>query len=638
MEFYKNKSEVAPRAIAFNAINENGRVTNENSDTAYKYAKDNNANIHINKRDHSEILEKLHKQNTENKNALGEYSTYSSAIIFADEKDKSKFVHNENGKYLFFAGLSLDKDRQKHHKTVKDVLESRKDKELYKPLYDTYNDIHWFSFNTYKLTSGKVLLNALVGLPFVKGATEGQWVLKQEYLRSEKILEYTIDPKKHDQTTLLAKSDLDTSYVQKGGGNRKLTSITSLTEINGLEQTSYKSRILYSRDILETLYRKTFSKKFYTEKLEKSIKDRHLEAEVKNIYDYIKWIDKQIDIDKTMTFNDDEKLLINTYQSVMYEYTNLINLSASIYTYTGHDKKGKEIELSAYDYTSGTSSFVPDDKAPLNTDAEVQKPIYNAQGYWRHGPFYGFFVWPLALITQGLRSSMPNMYGWASIFTIIIVVILTRAIQLSITWKSIVNQSKQDDIKAKKAKIDAKYAEYDKSNKQMKARHQQEIMELYKKNGINPIDSFVTAIVSMPIFVAIWRAIQCIPEIKSTHWAGIDFSSTSWREIISGNWIYLWILALSLAIQAVSQFLPKWLNMKKFKERTTLEDKAALKKADRMQNIMAIGFLFLTVVFSAGVQVYWVIGGIWTIGQVLAIHYFKKSKYYREKFLQKKKT
>ncbi|MGV2392602.1 UNVERIFIED_CONTAM: YidC/Oxa1 family membrane protein insertase [Campylobacter lari] len=108
----------------------------------------------------------------------------------------------------------------------------------------------------------------------------------------------------------------------------------------------------------------------------------------------------------------------------------------------------------------------------------------------------------------------------------LIITIILRGLMLAITFKSTVNQSKQEDLKSKKAKIDAKYAEF-KDNKQMKARHQQEIADLYKKNGINPLDAFSTLIISLPVFFAIWRVIQGLPDMKSTTFLGISFSQTS---------------------------------------------------------------------------------------------------------------
>ncbi|MGP1451796.1 MAG: membrane protein insertase YidC [Metamycoplasmataceae bacterium] len=578
-EFYRNKNEVAPRVASFEA-------KNKKDGEFYKYERVQNSNIFLKNKEHNNILEKLHQQDQANKGSLGEYnsSTYSSAVHFSDDKD-DKFIHNENGKYLFYSGreLSLTRKEKKQKLTLENKLQNQGEIENYDSIYDGYEDIVWMSYKVIKTkTKNKTETTIISHLPTNEKdkTADGKWIIKKEKLQNKDL-------------------------------KRELKSAKTYDDIKKLPKNGLSGREAFARDVFETLYRKTFKTKYYVDRLNRSISARGW-SDVKSLSAYINKIYNEIISNGQIELTNEELELINTYQDVIREY-----LATS----------GYDIQANKYIYNG---------KVPLNLDSEVQKATYSAAGYWRYGPFYGLIVWPLSLLTQALRTSMPDMNGWATIITIIVVVVLTRLITLGLTWKSIVNQSRQEDIKAKKAKIDAKYAQYDRTNKQMKARQQQEVMELYKKNNINPLDSFISLIVGMPIFIAIWRVIQCIPDIKSTHWAGLDFSATSWRELFAGKFVYLWIIVASVLIQALSQYLPKLLTLKRFKERTTIEDKAALKKANRTQNLISIFFLIFTVIFTAGVQVYWIIGGIWSVGQILLIHWFKKSKYYREKYLQKK--
>lgn len=287
--------------------------------------------------------------------------------------------------------------------------------------------------------------------------------------------------------------------------------------------------------------------------------------------------------------------------------------------------------------TSPNSVLAPQGQSlsSLPFTGETQRVIASWGTAWKLGPFYGLFVWPLAWVSDKLTSSIPVWQGWGTILALVIITIVLRATMFGLTFKSTINQSKQEDLKAKKAKIDAKYAEF-KNNKQMKARQQAEVAELYKKNGINPLDSFAAILISFPVFIAVWRVIQSLPDMKSTVWLGMSFAETSWRRLFfNGEWQYLGLLIVAAAVQSISQFLPQMLNHKKFKERTNLEEVKALKKQNKTQIIMAIVMLIMTLIFSAGVQIYWIISGLWMIGQTLGIHYFKKSAYYRRKFLNK---
>lgn len=182
----------------------------------------------------------------------------------------------------------------------------------------------------------------------------------------------------------------------------------------------------------------------------------------------------------------------------------------------------------------------------------------------------------------------------------------------------------------KKAKIDAKYEGY-KGNKQMEQRKRQEIADLYKKNNVSLVGPLLGVLITMPIFLAMWRVVQGIPDIKSSTWLGIQFSLTSWRELFNGAWQYLPLLIVAVVVQLASQLLPRYLSKKRMSERANVSEKAALKKANKTQNIMMLVFVFLAVAFEAGVQIYWIVGGLWQISQTLFVNWIVKTDFYKEK-------
>ncbi|MGL5732891.1 MAG: membrane protein insertase YidC, partial [Metamycoplasmataceae bacterium] len=264
----------------------------------------------------------------------------------------------------------------------------------------------------------------------------------------------------------------------------------------------------------------------------------------------------------------------------------------------------------------------------------TQKPIVSWSDAWGLGPFYGFIVFPISFLVNSLVVSLPaQLDGGVALLSIIISVILARMLTLLLTYKSVFAQTKQQELAPKKAKIDAKYAAY-KGNKQMEQKKRQETAELYKKNNINMLTPILSTLVSMPIFLAMWRIIQGIPFIKSTSLWGINFSQTSWRELLEGEWQYLILIVLAVIVQAGSQFLPRYLNKKRMNERSNVAEKEAMKKANKTQNIIMGIFVFMAVIFEAGVQIYWIVGGIWTMLQTLSIHHFQKSKIFREKLIK----
>ena len=138
----------------------------------------------------------------------------------------------------------------------------------------------------------------------------------------------------------------------------------------------------------------------------------------------------------------------------------------------------------------------------------------------------------------------------------------------------------------------------------MEQRKRQELAKLYKSNNVSMIDPLKALCISMPIFFAVWRVVQGIPDIKSTTWLGIQFSLTSWRELFNGEWQYLPLLLMAAGTQALSQYLPRLLNRKRMNERSNMAEQAALKKSNKTQNIVMIVFIVMSVIFEAGVQIY----------------------------------
>lgn len=242
-----------------------------------------------------------------------------------------------------------------------------------------------------------------------------------------------------------------------------------------------------------------------------------------------------------------------------------------------------------------------------------------------YGPFYGFFVYPLAYINKKVIGTNPS-WSWISVFSIIISVILVRAITVAISYKGTIDQYKIQDLSTKKARIEAKYlAMNDPQSKQKSAR---EVNNLYKKYGISQASTFLSAIITIPFLITIWRVLSSLPEFKASNFGGINFVATSYKEVFEGltnGWPYLILIIFTIIVQLISSFLPKFLQRKKEKRLSVLEIES-LKKSNKTMYIMQFVFLFISIIFQAGIQIYWIISGVWTIFQTLIIYFIYQSK------------
>ena len=248
------------------------------------------------------------------------------------------------------------------------------------------------------------------------------------------------------------------------------------------------------------------------------------------------------------------------------------------------------------------------------------RPLVSWGDAWHLGPFYAIFVYPIGVVTAKMIQAMPFMDGWESLITIFIIVFVIKALSFLITFKSILQQTKMQELSAKKAVIDAKYANY-KDNKQMTQRKNQEVQAMYKKEGVSPFGAMGAAFIVMPLFFSILRVTYALPHLKATLWLGMRFGATSWKELFHGEWQYLPLMALAVLFAAAQQLLPRLLTRKRDKNRINVHQKAAMKKSNKTQNIMIIVSIVASVLFSAGMQVYYLASGTWMIIQSFLTHH-----------------
>lgn len=248
-------------------------------------------------------------------------------------------------------------------------------------------------------------------------------------------------------------------------------------------------------------------------------------------------------------------------------------------------------------------------------------------------PFYGLFVYPISWllvnIAHGLSGGTGNTVNpVAIIFAIFLTTLIIKLITLVFTFRAQQNQERMQAVQLKTAEIQAKY-KYSR-DPYAKQKMQMELMGIYKKEGINPISSFIPMFLSIPFLTAMFTVVKSTTLLKTTQLGLIKLIETPWSMITQGQWIYLVVVVIYLPIQLVSMLLPMFLNRSRQKVKTK-ESKAALKKQFIIQTVFIVlftGFVFGT---PSGVGIYWIISGGIQIVQTLGFHYYNKSKRNRYK-------
>lgn len=335
---------------------------------------------------------------------------------------------------------------------------------------------------------------------------------------------------------------------------------------------------------------------------------------------------------KTLLVNEDEgRMLLQLFtfvKSVFQQYlsnVNYVKLPSKTNDGSFVYRKSSLSPASNYNSEYWTNTI-------FNNSAILsQKPISTYKEYWAQGPFYGIFVQPIYLFMDSIIKGLGTT-GWSIILALVVVIIIVRLVVFGVSFKSLFSQAKMEEFNQKKAKIESKYAAY-KGDRQMMQRKQAEISELYKKEKISPWSQIWPQFIALPILIVVFRVINTSPEIKQATWYSIQLSANSLNRVFSNKeFIYLPIILISVGMQALSQYMPKILNWKKKKSlRVDAYQKAAMKKQNRMSNIISLVFIIFGAFFSAGLQIYWIVGAFILILQHIFVHYFQRTKFFKQK-------
>jgi YidC/Oxa1 family membrane protein insertase len=204
------------------------------------------------------------------------------------------------------------------------------------------------------------------------------------------------------------------------------------------------------------------------------------------------------------------------------------------------------------------------------------------------------------IIQGGINVIIPNedlSFGLA----IIAFTILIRVVLLPLSIKQTKSTSKMGAIGPEVKKVQAKY----KSDPQ---KSQQEVMKLYKENGVNPMGGCLPMIIQMPILFAMFYVFR-----------NLDMNGAG----------FLWMKDLTLKdpmyILPVLSMVTTYFSSKLMQPPTT-GDAGKSKQTSTMNVVMAIFMGFMSLNFPGALVLYWVINNILQVIQTLAINKIEAAK------------
>ena len=217
-----------------------------------------------------------------------------------------------------------------------------------------------------------------------------------------------------------------------------------------------------------------------------------------------------------------------------------------------------------------------------------------------------WFVWICAMLLKLLKffySIVPN-YGVA----IILVTFIVRGFTTPFTIKQLKSTSAMSKLKPQLDEINVKY----RSDPQKK---QAAVMELYAKNGVNPLASCtggcLPMIIQMPIFMGLFFVLGRAVELRGMP-AFLWITDLSRSDVIFHGFSIPFIMPDGFALLPWIMLVTMY-----FQTKVTMAGNAAMDPAQQkmMLWMMPAMFFVFSAVMPSGLVLYWIVSNIWSIVQ-----------------------
>ena len=207
--------------------------------------------------------------------------------------------------------------------------------------------------------------------------------------------------------------------------------------------------------------------------------------------------------------------------------------------------------------------------------------------------YFGFVSIPFLYVLHFFHR-FTGSYG----LDIILLTVLIKVLMAPLTHKSFASMKQMQKLQPQMEKLKERYgSDKEKLNK--------EIMELYRRNGVNPLGGCLPMVLQFPVFIGLYNALSTPIELRHAPFLWIkDLSRPDWESlpIAFGEW-HFGIPILTILMGA-SMFLQQWMT-----------PSAGDPNQRKIMMLMPLMFTFMFVSFPAGLTVYWLVNNILTIAQ-----------------------
>ena len=124
---------------------------------------------------------------------------------------------------------------------------------------------------------------------------------------------------------------------------------------------------------------------------------------------------------------------------------------------------------------------------------------------------------PLFLALHWVNDKITHSWGWAIILATVVINILL----LPLRFSQIKSSQKMAALQPEMKLIQGKYKDLP-ARDPRKQKQNEELMELYKKHGINPMGGCVPLLLQMPFFIAFFKVLSVAIELRGASWMWVQ--------------------------------------------------------------------------------------------------------------------
>jgi YidC/Oxa1 family membrane protein insertase len=224
--------------------------------------------------------------------------------------------------------------------------------------------------------------------------------------------------------------------------------------------------------------------------------------------------------------------------------------------------------------------------------------------------FFGIIAKPLFLWLKWTQQHMIPNWGWAIAFLTLVINVALLPLRISSMKSSLKMQKAQPVIKNMQDRYKAKMSKLDSRDvgrkRELQAEMNQEMMKIYKEEGINPAGGCLPLLIQMPFLWAFYTMLGVTIELRQAPW--------------------LWVS--DLASPDPYHILPILIVVSTFLMQKSTPNPGMDPAQQRMMNwMMPLMLGFFAWNYAAGLSVYWLLG---TVIAIIQQHITNRTKFGRE--------